>query len=172
MSELSRFVYNKGHQKSREPTREISWRSEGEFGKKHGFWASNTNSLRDFSLIPRLQEEQTICLWSVQKEKEAFKIYSPVTNYGHILILIQSDWLVHWKAQHYNQTSSNQRRDKTRCMRIYAKNTCFVLLSLELRDRLSRRLSYNCKEQAVVSLLHGDERCVYMAGKRSRFSKH
>ena len=30
MSELCGFVYNKGHQKSRETTREI-WRSEGEF---------------------------------------------------------------------------------------------------------------------------------------------
>ena len=29
MSELCGFVYNKGHQKSRETTREI-WRSEGE----------------------------------------------------------------------------------------------------------------------------------------------
>ena len=37
MSELSRFVYNKGHQKSREPTREISWRLEGEFGKNTDF---------------------------------------------------------------------------------------------------------------------------------------
>ena len=41
--------------------------------KKHGFWASNTNSLRDFSLIPRLQEEQTICLWSVAKGKRSIQ---------------------------------------------------------------------------------------------------
>ena len=36
MSELCGFVYNKGHQKSRETTREI-WRSEGEL---YNYWAA------------------------------------------------------------------------------------------------------------------------------------
>ena len=37
MSKLSRFVYNKGHQKSREITREI-WRSERELYHCQNYW--------------------------------------------------------------------------------------------------------------------------------------
>ena len=67
------------------------WRSynSGKDFLKHGFWASNTNFYTRPSLIPRLQEEQKICLWFVAKKKEVFKIWEiflhyPVINYGHI----------------------------------------------------------------------------------------
>ena len=50
---------------------------------KHGFHASNTNSLRDVSFIPWLKEEQKICLWTVTKNK-SFQIsslsYSPICD--------------------------------------------------------------------------------------------
>ena len=45
---------------------------------------------QDFWLIPRLQEEQKICLWTVAKKKTKHSkyiklfLYSSVINYGHI----------------------------------------------------------------------------------------
>ena len=64
--------------------------------------------LRDFSLIPWLQEEPKNAFGQLQKEKEAFKISSfsctlPWENYGHIYKAIDL-YIDVQKAQQYNHT--------------------------------------------------------------------
>ena len=73
MSELSRFVYNKGHQKSREPTREISWRSEGEFRKNTDFEQAIQIRCETFRLSLGSKKSKQYACDLLQKEKEAFK---------------------------------------------------------------------------------------------------
>ena len=73
MSELSRFVYNKGHQKSREPTREISWRSEGEFGKNTDFEQAIQIRCETFRLSLGSKKSKQYACDLLQKGKEAFK---------------------------------------------------------------------------------------------------
>ena len=54
MSELCGFVYNKGHQKSRETTREI-WRSEGELAEDQLTLSSSRNNLYFEGSLPLLR---------------------------------------------------------------------------------------------------------------------
>ena len=115
-------------------------------------------SLRGFSLVPRLQEEQKKYACDLlQKEEVAFKVwlelflYSPFINYDHIYKAIDL-WTDVQKVQYCNHTPTKSLT-KPINQWIYAKNAFCAQLLLVLRAHVNQNCTEIPHEQFIIPCL-------------------
>ena len=110
----------------------------------------------DFSFIPRLQEEQKICLWSVAKKKKKH------SKYRAFLILfcdklrshLRSDWLINRRSKDTALYSGSYRKREKTQSSVYVCKECLLRKTKPCAPRTRKPQLYG-DISVSSSLLHG-----------------